>query len=752
MKHTFKSRGLAFIALGALLAAESALAARVALEEVVVTARRVSESLQETPVAVTALTSDMLNRAGISNVTDVERLTPNLSFTAGTGGGSGTVNAFIRGAGEFDFIITADPAVGTYVDGVYLARAFGANLELGDIERVEVLRGPQGTLFGKNSIGGAINVSTRKPSGESAGTIEGEVGRFNYRGAKLYVEQGLTDTLAMSFSALSRHADGWQKRPITDAGDIDVMTARAMLRWTPTDDFESLLSVDGSRKRQSGYPNVMNTYTPIPGPPAAGGTVFPLDTFSPNCCFPNTDIDRSQAGNDLAVDNLEAYGITWTNELRLGEVDIKSITAFRTMNALFGRDGDNSLDVLNGDLHNEDHQQYSQEFQFTGLAFDGKLDWLTGLYFFKEDSRDDTDLILLPGFGLSPNYYNVQETVNYSAYVHGTWHLDDQWGIIFGLRWTDEEKKFNQTMTNIDTGAPWSVSTPPPGSVQTIGPGMATSEAACSDIDGTLMRFNCREDWQEFSPKLGMEYQHNDELMIYGHWSQGFRSGGFNGRPFGSVDDIRAYDPETLDSYEIGFKSEWWDQRLRLNGAAYYNDYKDVQVLVVKNAAVAIENASAAKIKGFELEATLLPVADLEINLGVGYIDDNSKGWVDDSGDFTNTRLQHTPEWSLNAAVSYELSLDTAGALRFDADMKYKAEYYLDAVNTEAMRQGGHTQFNAGVMYVSPDSNWDVALRGENLSDKRVKISGFDGVAFFGYTEVFYNPPRLWSLTARYHF
>lgn len=274
MKHTFKSRGLAFIALGALLAAESALAARVALEEVVVTARRVSESLQETPVAVTALTSDMLNRAGISNVTDVERLTPNLSFTAGTGGGSGTVNAFIRGAGEFDFIITADPAVGTYVDGVYLARAFGANLELGDIERVEVLRGPQGTLFGKNSIGGAINVSTRKPSGESAGTIEGEVGRFNYRGAKLYVEQGLTDTLAMSFSALSRHADGWQKRPITDAGDIDVMTARAMLRWTPTDDFESLLSVDGSRKRQSGYPNVMNTYTPIPGPPAAGGTVL----------------------------------------------------------------------------------------------------------------------------------------------------------------------------------------------------------------------------------------------------------------------------------------------------------------------------------------------------------------------------------------------------------------------------------------------------------------------------------------------
>lgn len=736
------------IAVCALLCADGT-AAKDTLDEIVVTARRLAESLQEAPVSVTALSADALAIAGAVNVTDVERLAPNVSFTPGTGGGSGTVNAFIRGAGEFDFIITTDPAVGTYIDGVYLARAFGANLELADVERVEVLRGPQGTLFGKNSIGGAINVATKKPGTESEGSIEAEVGSFAYKGINLYASQPLTDSLAVSFSGLSRHADGWQKRPGADAGDIDVMSGRLQIRYTPTKDFESLLVFDGSRKRQAGYPNVMHTYTPNPF------TAFPLDLFSPDCCFPNQDIDKSQAGGSLPNDNLEAYGVNWTNEVNMGDFNLKSITAYRTMNALFGRDGDNSQDVLNGDVHDEDHQQISQEFQFSGAAFDGKLDWLAGLYYFKEDSRDDTDLIILPGllgpgFELSPNYYNVQETTNYSAYLHGTWHFSERWGLIAGLRWTDEEKDFRQTITNIFLGTPWvavdAMFNP------TIAPGFATPEPACSDIDSSLTRYTCSEDWQEFSPKLGLEYQHSDSLMIYGHWSQGFRSGGFNGRPFGSVNDIRVYDPETLDSYEIGFKSEWWGRRLRLNGAAYYNDYTDIQVLVIQAGAVAIENASKATVQGFELEATLLPVADLEINLGIGFIEDDSEGWVDITGDHTDTELQNTPEWSVNAAVSYELQMSDIGSLRFSADMKYKDEYYLDAVNTEALRQGGYTLYNAGITYTTPKRDWEVALRGENLGDKRAKIGGFDGVGFFGYTEASYNPPRLWYLSARWRY
>ncbi len=729
--------------LAALCAADSTLAADSALEEVIVTARRQAENLQNTPVSVTALSADMLARADVVKVTDVARLAPNVNFTPGTGGGSGTVNAFIRGAGEFDFIITTDPAVGTYLDGVYLARAFGANLELADVERVEVLRGPQGTLFGKNAIGGAISVVTRKPGNELGGMLRAEVGDYSYGDVDGYVSLPVSDTFSVGLSGLYRKADGWQKRPGDDAGDIDVLAGRVTLRYNPSEDFESLLMVDATRKRQTGYPNVMNTYTPIPGV-----TPFPLDVFSPNCCFPNKDIDKSQAGGRLPNDNLDDFGINWTNEWRLGALDLKSITAYRDMDALFGRDGDNSQDELNGDIHDESHDQFSQEFQFSGRAFSDRLDWLAGLYYFEEDSRDNTDLLIVPGVTFaSPNYDNEQQTTNYSIYLHGTWHFTDQWGLIAGLRWTDEEKKFDQTITNIDLGLPWFI----PGAPG-IGPGMATPEKACSDTAPTLTRFSCKEDWQEFSPKVGLQYQPSDNLMLYGHWSSGFRSGGFNGRPFASVNDIRAYDPETLDSYELGFKSEWWQRRLRVNGSFYYNDYKDVQVLVIQAGAVAIENASKATIQGFELEAAMLPVDGLELNVGVGLIDDDSDGWVDVTGDHTNTELQYTPEWSFNAAASYEFDIGNMGALRLGADMKFTDDYYLDAVNTEALHQDSYTVYNAGVSWLSPERSFEVKLRGENLGDERAKIGGFDGVAFFGYTEASYNPPRMWKLSGVYHF
>ncbi len=719
------------------------LAAQNTLEEIVVTARRQSENLQESPVAVSALSAGALARAGVATVTDVQRLSPSVTFTPGTGGGSGTVNAFIRGAGEFDFIITADPAVGTYLDGVYLARAFGANAELADVERVEILRGPQGTLFGKNSIGGAISVVTRKPGEELEGVVKAEVGRFDYQGASAYVSGPVTDTLSLGVSGLYRKADGWQERPGDDAGDIDVLSGRISLRYTPTDNFESLLMVDATRRRQNGYPNVMHTYTPIPGV-----TAFPLDVFSPNCCFPNRDIDESQAGDTLPSDDLDNLGINWTNEFLLGNVQVKSITAYRDMDALFGRDGDNSQDELNGDRHDESHDQFSQEFQFSGASFDNRLEWLTGLYYFREDSRDDTELFIVPGVTFaSPRYANAQETVNYSAYAHATWHFNEQWALNAGLRWTDEEKDFDQTITNIDLGAPWFI----PGAPG-IGPGLATPESACTDIAATTTSYSCREDWQEFSPKLGLEYQPGEQLMFYGHWSRGFRSGGFNGRPFASVNDIRAYDPETLDSYELGFKSEWWERRLRLNGAFYYNDYQDKQVLIIQAGAVAIENASQATTQGFELEAALLPVSGLELNLGLSFIDDDSDGWVDLTGDYSDTELQYTPEWSATAAAAYRLELGAAGALRFSADMRYTDEYYLDAVNTEALRQDSYTLYNAGIAWLSPEDSWQVELRGDNLGDERARIGGFDGVAFFGYTEASYNPPRRWMLSASYQF
>lgn len=704
-----------------------------ALEEVVVTARKREENLQQTPVSVTALTAENLSQANISELTAIEKQTPNLSFTVGQGGGGSTVNAFIRGVGEVDFIITTDPAVGLYLDGVYMSRVFGANMELADVERVEVLRGPQGTLFGKNSIGGAINITTRKPSGELSGEISGTVGSYDHRGVSFYGQTALTDTLAGSLSYLRKRADGWQKRPGEDAGETNVSSARAILRWTPTEAFESLLSVDWMEQDQTGYPNVIVAFADV----SPFSNLWNALNPGQPCCTPNSNIDRSNASGPLPNDNVDASGVNWTNSWQLGDSQIKSITSYRSMQALFGRDGDNAPFNYSGDIHDQDHEQFSQELQLTGAH--GALNWVLGAYYFDEQSRDDTALIIIEGLGTSVGYYNVQDTTSKGLYAHAGYALTDRLEVYGGIRYTHERKQFRQSMTSHDFGTPFVFAIPgqPAGS--------------CS-FDAASAHFDCAQDWSETSPKIGVMYQVTPDFMGYAHVSTGFRSGGYNGRAFGSPADVQEYKPENLISYEAGFKSELLSNTLRLNGAVFYNDYEDIQVLVVRGASVAIENASNAAIYGAELEATWLPTDNWRLFTGIGYIRDNSDGWVDLIGDFTNTQLKHTPDWSITLSSEYTVDLAQAGKLLLRADLKYKSDYYVDDVNTEALHAPGHSMVGASIVYTSPAERWEVALHGENLTDKRIINAGFDGTGFFGYVEGYYNPPRRYYLSTKYRF
>lgn len=705
--------------------------AQAALEEVVVTARKRAENLQRTPIAVTALTGETLSEAGISQLTAIDRQTPNLTFTVGTGGGSSTVNAFIRGVGETDFIITTDPTVGLYLDGVYIARAFGANMELKDVGRIEVLRGPQGSLFGKNSIGGAINVVTRKPDGNTDAEIELSAGSRDLRGVSLYGQTALTDTLAASLSYLQKDADGWQSRPGADAGDVDLATARLILNWTPTDAFESTFFVDWHEQDQTGYPNVMLSFQ--------GGSVFGdlWNTLNPDnpCCTPNADIDVSGASGPLPNDDVDGLGLNWTNTWQLGAVELKSITGYRETDALFGRDGDNSALNYTGDSHDLEHEQFSQELQLTGQH--GALDWVAGLYYFEEESQDNTDLIIIEGIGTSVRYDNRQDTTSYAAYLHGNYALTDKWDIYAGLRHTVEEKDFQQQISYYDFDAPFVF--PIPG--QPVG--------SCS-FDAARTYFDCSQDWSNTSPKLGVSYQLDDDIMTYAHVSRGFRSGGYNGRAFGSAADLQEYDPETLTSYEAGLKAELLARSLRLNAAVFYNDYEDIQLLITRAGSVATENASKASISGFELEATWVPNAAWQIQAGLGYLRDDSDGWVDVTGDFTDTELKQTPDWTVNLAADYRFDLGARGSVLARADMKYTSDYYLNAVNTEQLHPAGHTLFNASLSYEPQDQQWQLALQGLNLGDKRVLNAGFDGAGFFGFVEGSYNPPRTYLASFKY--
>jgi iron complex outermembrane receptor protein len=343
--QTMKTAGLAA---GWLLVSWAALADEGGpqLEEITVTAQRVAENLQIVPVAITAVSGDFIQKFDLQRVTALDSIAPNLTFNAGTGGSSSQVSAFMRGVGQFDFLLTTDPAVGVYVDGVYLARTFGTNLELNDIERVEVLRGPQGTLFGKNNIGGAINVTTFTPTGSGKMDFDAAVGTFDSYSLDAYGDFRIADNLALGVSLMGRRSDGWEDRPLGDNGGKEEREGgRATLMWTPSADFSSRLSGEFTAQAQPSSPNVMIAYAPNQ---AVAPFLQLFNAFvSPQrpCCTPPTNIDVSNAQGPLIKDDLHGLGASWINDWHLsGDVHLKSISAFRYMHADFGRDGDNSPD------------------------------------------------------------------------------------------------------------------------------------------------------------------------------------------------------------------------------------------------------------------------------------------------------------------------------------------------------------------------------------------------------------------------
>ena len=764
-------------ALGAVTAARAQETAA-GLEEVVVTAQRVETDIQTTPVAVTALGGDFLREFNFRQVTSIEGAAPNLNFAASTGGASSQVSAFIRGVGEFDFLLTTDPAVGLYIDGVYLARTFGVNLDLADVDRVEVLRGPQGTLFGKNNIGGAINLITRKPEGSGLTRAELTGGSYNSWRASISTDIALQDDLALVLSAVGRKSDGWQTRPDADGGEEDRISARAALRWTPSDAFESLLALDYVDQSQMNYPNNMVVYDPNASPFLGlfNGFVSPGDP----CCTPNVSIDESGVPEGLLPhDDVESLGVSWFNNWTLasGHV-VRSITAYRDMEALFGRDGDNSGLDYNGDVHDQDHDQFSQEFQLQSQGNE-RFNWIAGLYYFEEETEDRTRLVTADGLfdalsALEPivdlndlsnpltqlflaryaldftiDFDNHQETTDYAAYFHGDYAFADRWTAGFGLRYTNEEKEFRQTATRAASQTPLLIPVDPFTGQPILTPAnLDTPSGACSDLDANGA-FNCEADWDNLSGEASLGFQWTDDVFAYGKYSRGFRSGGINGRPV-QLSLVQDYDPEFLDSFEVGLKTLLAERRVRLNTAVFYNKYKDIQVLLIRGASVVIDNAAESTIYGLEVDLEAQPTDALFLRGSLGLMKNEFDEWSDDTGDFTDRKLRNSPEVTANFLAQYTAELGGNGSLRPWAEVQYQDEMFLDGENTPELRTPSRTLVNAGIAWASPGERWEVEAHVSNATDERVLDGGFNVLAFFGYMEGFYNPPRRYWLTLRY--
>jgi iron complex outermembrane receptor protein len=744
------------------------------LEEVIVTAQRREQSLQETPISVTAFTQEAMQERLITGMADLAHFTPNLEINNGRADGGGSNAAvFIRGVGQFDFIFPTDPGVGVYLDGVYMGRTLGGMMDLADLQRIEVLRGPQGTLYGKNTIAGAVNMVTARPTGELGGTVKLTGGEFGRMDGELTLNlPAIGESLKGKLALVTRKRDGIGKSLWTgrDFDDVDRQAARTVWDWNASEAVDVSFAADVSRWRQHGsmssvvsfYPSTSGfreLFNAVAAPYLAAQLGLPPGSVLDER-FVTGDPTRTWAGGPIR-DNGDVWGVAATVDWKLsGSNHLKSVTSWREMRLSFGSDLDNSpFSFAETDEH-QDQNQLAQELQLSGLAFGDRLDWLMGVYYFQERGHDRNfvsfghgildALEAMPGAfvclgpgGTDPcaggagnplNFILETDLVprtsinthSYSGYAHGIYKFTDRLSLSAGARYTYEDKKW------------FIVESRPVSGAYVVPPS------------------NLHDTWSAFSPKIGLEYKLTGDAMIYGQVSQGFKSGGWNPRMF-DASYLKGYDPEYLTSYEVGFKSEWLDRRLTLNGAAFLYDYRDMQLSSfhsgggLTNVVLTVENAGREEIKGVELELAARPVEGLDIQIGAGYQTNRYKELAAGVPWSKDNVLPDAPKWTLNAGVQYRIALGGAGHLVPRLDGSYKSKTYKDPQNSPDIVQDGLFLLNAQLGFQSSDERWQVTGFVTNLANKEYITRGLH-FSDFGFTVHYPGRPREWGASVAYRF
>jgi len=736
----------------AVLAAEGAREQPAGLEEIVVTARKREENVQDTPVSMVAVSSEALAERSMSSFKDLTSIAPNFELNGGIANGGGSAaQLFIRGVGQDDYAFPNDPGVGLYIDGVYIARSAGSDFNLIDLDRVEVLRGPQGTLYGRNTIGGAVKIITKKPDGTFGGAASVTVGSYNRIDLDGMLQFPITDTLSGKLVIGSRDRDGLGKNLHGDElGETNQMTARAALRFKPSDTLEIMWLGDYLHQRQAGPAGSMVYFqangategliNPVvaPGVAAELGLQPPYDTFGPGWVKTVDDCGHcvyNSGGNIETRDWADIWGTSVTVDWALSDaVDFKSITAYRNNSIDIRRVSDHTPFNIVQVNNPEDTSQFTQEFQFVGRSFNDKLDWVSGLFYQEEKGESILFAPLVPGtyelIGLDLTaFINTEyKGSSYAVFGEGTWHFTDKFGMTLGGRFTRDEKKYTYAMSRPDSGT---ILLPP------------TTQ---------------KNSWSEFLPKLGFEYRQTDDILWYSNLARGYKSGGYNARDL-SGNPPQPYDPEFINSFELGVKTSWADRRLIANAAIFYNDYKDIQLLTVTdlgggNVQTNITNAAKARIIGGELELTALPIPELQLSVNMGTIDSKYKevgAAAQANGINIDSILANAPKFGLNASATYTLGLASGSNLAFRLDAAHRTSQFRDAKNNPPLQAEAYTLLNARISWKGMDDKLEVAVFGTNLTDELYITNGVE-VLGLGYEEAYYNRPREWGASINYKF
>jgi len=759
----------------ALLCSFGAQAAELVLEEIVVTAQKIEESLSDTPIAVTAFTTDSLQSKGIDDISEIAEFTPNLVFdtTSPVSGLSSGSVVFIRGIGNTDFSLTTDPGVGTYVDGVYVSRSAGGVLDVLDVERIEVLRGPQGTLFGRNAIGGAINITSRKPSDKLSGTIEATAGNFDRRDIRGSIDIPFSDNFRSTFAVSSKERDGFVDRVLIgdETGDEDKLAFRANFVWEPSENLDFGLSYDRTSIDEASAGSTLVAFTPGAGTvgfsfanqdlvnDALGAAAGP-DPIANGLTFLNQFVTDGEDDTSFATGingtDLDIQGISFNANYHGANYDLKYIFSYRETEGEFFRDPDNSpfaiTETLNPDY---DQDQTSHEIQLTGNAFESKLSYAAGLYYFEEDGTDNVFVpVFLPvpdapvGFPAVINNFATVDNSSEAAYLQLSYSVTDQIAITGGVRHTRDQKGFEFTQfIGADAegnGLPFF-----PGAVNQNGvltPGLLPLVGNGSGV--------ADDSFEETTYKFGIDATVGRDTLLYYSFSQGFKSGGFVLRYVAAVPEPLSFEPEVIDTHEIGVKWQSENNRFRLNAAAYISDYDDVQVTFFDVLGGPITaNAGTVDIFGIEVEFSAILAPNLLLDVGYGYNDAEYDQInpvpglslnIDESADLVNN-----PENTFNIGLEYQLPLD-GNELSFRVDYAYTDDIFNDAQNSPFLFQESYGLLNARVRF-SLQENLDVVIFGDNLTDERVIESG-DSNFGLGFHEANFNRPREYGLTVRYRF
>ncbi len=719
--------------------------------DIVVTATRREERLQDVPVAVTALSADNLEQQQITSVDALQRAAPNLTIGAISGDPTQAVIS-IRGPTNLDSTISLDPAAGLYLDGVYIARASGANLRMIDVARVEVLRGPQGTLFGRNTIGGAINVVPQRPEGAFGGSLEVGIGNFESREITGILNVPFDgDRAGLRLVAHHSERDGYAQSSLTndelDADDTDYFRAIASFELNPN--WSVLLSADYTQTENTGqWINLLQS-TPLFDTFVAIASGFTLPDASSFVGY--TDRPALNAGGFEG----ETWGVGATITGELGGATIKSITALRNTARETVADADATpFTALQTVLADSDVEQFSQEVQLYGQSFDDRLDWIIGAYYFSESGEDNTRYRALYPIFTQTTTSNLGEGENtsWAFYAQGVFSLTERLRFTAGARYVEDERELvlNSTVVNDFTNA------------------VTCGVSAASLPDCTFNAPSASFDYVPFT--LGLDYRFSDEVLGYLKYSRGFRSGGLNIRGTTAA-AINAFGPEDLDSWEAGLKGDYFNRRLRLNANVYYQEYNDIQIAYTAvvppdpTPTNIIENSGDTRTYGIEIEGVAV-LGDFTFTLGLGTAD--AEFTRSANAGVTSVSLDqpvpYTPEWTGSFGVDYRRST-SFGAVRLHADYMYRDDVYMSLAEfVPATSYLGpppsppvpfatfipsYGLFNAIATLEFENLGLEVSVWGRNLGDEEY----YNFVGDFAFA-AYGNPgaPRTYGVTAKLNF